>query len=55
MSRGGECLRLLLQQEMVSVDARDNDGRTPLHDAAFAGKHECVLALIRHGLESLLL
>lgn len=42
-------LSLLLEYEDVSVNRADNDGRTPLHKAAFAGSRECIKLLVDHG------
>jgi ankyrin repeat protein len=33
------------------VDITDNEGRTPLHDAACSGQPEVVLELIKNGAE----
>jgi ankyrin repeat protein len=41
-------VRMLLGQK-VSVNARDQDLRTPLHEAAYAGQPEVGILLIQHG------
>jgi len=36
----------------ADVGARDGHGRTPQHVAAFAGRHEAMRALVRHGADA---
>jgi ankyrin repeat protein len=44
-----ECLKVLLQSEILEIDDEDMHGTTALHEAAFWGYDKCVAALLEHG------
>eukprot|EP01133_Synstelium_polycarpum_P011503 gene11503-13419_t len=44
-----DCIVLLIERYHMAVNSLDNNGRSPLHFAAYAGKCEAIQALIVHG------